>query len=84
MQQTDNESGHIIEIMKEEKQALYQKIADYDKEMKDKTESQRKAEELEGKLGKLKEELNKSESKLMERGMRINELEEQLKQVGSA
>ena len=52
--------------------------------MKDKTESQRKAEELEGKLGKLKEELNKSESKLMERGMRISELEEQLKQVGSA
>lgn len=45
--QTENESTHIIEIMKEEKKVMYQKISQYERELADKEEAQRRIIELE-------------------------------------
>lgn len=43
----------------------------------------RKLSELEGQLVKLREELGHTESQLNDRGMRVIELEEQLKNINS-
>ena len=45
--QTDNESTHIIQVMKEEKQMLMHKIQQYERDLADKESFQRRQQEME-------------------------------------
>lgn len=45
--QAENENGHIIEVMKEEKKVMYEKISRAEKEIDEKDGLQRRLEEME-------------------------------------
>ncbi|CDW85360.1 abc transporter family protein [Stylonychia lemnae] len=77
--QNDTESTHIIEIMKEEKKVMYQKISQYEREISDKEDSQRKIQELEGQIAKLMDELEETSINIQRRDQKIFELEEKIK-----
>lgn len=64
--------------MKEEKKALYQKISQYEKDLADKEDANRKIQELEGQIAKLMSDLEEQSSLLSTKDNTIKELEQKL------
>ena len=59
----DNESAHIIIVMREEKQMLMQKIHDYDRDNGDKVLMEKRVKEMEDQMGAMTSEMQAMVSK---------------------
>lgn len=72
--QTEQESTHIIEIMKEEKKVMYQRIQQYERELADKEDQAKRILELEVSLEKLMNDIEEQNKKIQEKDEKINEV----------
>src|SRR5688572_26871028 len=65
-------------MLKEEKKALYSKIAGQEKELADRENGSRRLYDLEGQLDKLREEMGQGQSLIFAKDLLLTELEEKL------
>lgn len=71
--QTDNESTHIIAVMREEKQMLMQKIHTYERESVDKGGLEKRLKEMEEQIGKMASEIQSMRSMSIQKDKEIEE-----------
>ena len=70
--------------MKEEKQVLYQKIQQYERDLADKEESNKRMQEMEGQISKLMQDLEKSNIIIQDKDIQLEEYVKKLSQQQSS
>ncbi len=77
--QTDGESTHIYEIMKEEKKVMYEKMQKIEKDLENKASAERRCHELEAQVNKLQQEIADSDLQNRDKDRKLQEQEEKLR-----